>query len=363
MWVFGKAMLLLIFVAATSVAIAADDLTKLKASLAERFARYGTLRLEYTTTGPDPLDFSKSVGSKCLWERTAGQERYEVSFTPGDQSKSVLVFDGSRTTIIWHPDPHAKPTQGIVPAMGSANLYRGTFSTLDSSSNTAAWLLGLITGETRTSFLQIVSDLGATPIPEIEINDHSCLAWNVSGNLPDGGIYTGRLAVDVEAGWLPVLWETESKVPGQRDVLVRQTVTETMEIIDEKSGDRVSVPKVGQIVFRVDNGPEYPPLIIEFHHFTLGRSVSKERFLASIPDGYRVRDETSSSTHPKEYISGGPDAEQQYLAEIAAQTRAMQASQPAAIVNASIPEGSNWSLWLIVGAFVLAVGSLFARRL
>ena len=360
---FGKALLLLIFVAATSVATAADDLAKLKAALAERFATYGTLSLAFTTTGPDPVDFSKEVGSQCLWERTEGQERFEWSFTPGDESKSVLVFDGTRTTSIWNPDPHVNPTPGIMPAMGSANLYRETFSTLDSSSNTAAWLLGLITGETRTSFLQIVSDPSATPIPAIDINGHSCLAWKVSGNLPDGGTYLGRLAVDIEAGWLPVLWETESKVPGQRDVLVRQTVTETMEVVDEKSGDRVRVPKAGQIVFRVDNGLEDPPQFIEFHNFTLGRPVSKDRFLASIPDGYRVRDETSSSMHPKEYISGGPDAEQQYLAEIAAQTRTMQASQPITNVNASIPEGPRWSLWLIVVAAVLAIGSLYARRL
>ena len=125
----------------------------------------------------------------------------------------------------------------------------------------------------------------------------------------------------------------------------------------------MQVPRTGQIVWKLGEDPEERPQTIEFHRFVIGRLIPRERFQAVIPDGTEVRDYTKNKNSPREYISGGADAEKSHLAVIAAQSQAMQANPAVAIVNASIPAEPNWSLWLVGGAIVLAIVSLYARRL
>lgn len=358
----------LLILATVSPAATADDLAKLKASLAERFASYSTLSVEFTTSVPDPVDNSKTIGAWYLWERQDGKERLEGAESTGDGPKAIGTFDGTRNVVVGAALAPALPTDisnysgPPIARPGYAVIHAGTFSELQSQTNMIAWFLGLLTNETRSSLLDVLGSPHTKPIDPITVNGQLCSAWEVSGKLPDGGTYVGRLAVDVEAGWLPVQWETESTVPGERSVIIRQTVTESMEVVDEKSRIPMRVPRTGQVVWKMGDDPEERPQTIEFHRFIVGRPVSRERFEAVIPDGTEVRDYTKNKNSPREYISGGADAKRNHLARIAAQTQAMQENPPVAIINASIPAGPNWSLWLIVGAIILAVGSRYARR-
>lgn len=366
---FWRWLSVLLLLTSASAAAKADDLAKLKAALAERFASYGTLSVEFTTSVPDPVDNSKTNGAWSLWERQDGKERFEGAESASDRSKSIGTFDGTRNVIVGAALPPALPTDisnyagPPIPRPGYAIIHHGPFSELQSQTNMSAWFLGLLTNETRSSLLEVLDSPHTKPIDPLTVNGQLCSAWEMSGKLPDEGTYVGRLAVDVEAGWLPVLWETESTVPSERTVSIRQTVTEIMEVVDEKSGVPMQVPRKGQVVCKLGEEPEERPQTIEFHRFIVGRLIPNVRFQAVIPVGTEVRDYTQNKIIPKEYISGGADAEKNHLATIAAQSQAMQTNPSVAIVNASIPAGPNWSLWLIVGVIVLATGSLYARRL
>ena len=360
---FWRWLSVLLLLTSAHAAAKADDLAKLKASLAERFASYSLLHCEYTVTGPDPLDYSKSIGSQCLWEKATNRERLDITFSSEDGSRVVMIFDGTRTTSIGHPGPQRNLAPNAIRNSGSARISAGGFSSMESGINLAAAILGVGTLETRSSFLQILDDQLPNALSPSELNGHRCLSWSVRGTLPDGGTYTGQLTVDVEAGWLPVAWQVESTVPGEKKSITTQRVITTEIVVDERSGDQMTMPKTGEFSFRTEGDGEVPPRIIQFQQITLGRPFSNDRFRADIPDGYRVTNEMSQSSLRKEYISGGPEAEKKYLAEITAQVSAMQSSQPVKVFNASIPEGTGWSIWLIVGSAVLAIGSLYARRL
>lgn len=365
MWLWLTVLLILSTVAPSATA---DDLAKLKASLAERFASYATLDVEFTTSVPDPVDNSKTIGAWFAWERQDGKERFEGAETASDSLKSISTFDGTRTVFLGKALAPALPPDieysgPLIARPGYATIQLGPFSTDQSQSNMGARFLGLLMNETRSSLLDVLGNSDMKSIDSIIVNGQLCTAWEVSGKLPGGGTYVGRLAVDVAAGWLPVLWSTESTVSGERLVSIRQTVTEIMEVMDEKSGAPMQVPRKGQIAWRIGEGPEERPQTLELHRFIVGRPISSERFEAVIPDGIEVRDYTKNKNNPREHISGGADTEKSHLAAIAAQSQAMQKNSSVAIVDSSIPARPNWPIWIILGSVVLATGSLYARRL
>ena len=361
---FGKALLLLIFVAATSVATAADDLAKLKAALAERFAAYQSIRVEFTFAGRDPELPSVKVGSQCIWERVPGRERFEQTDMFGRDSTSLAVFDGVRTTSVWFPGPQTgeDPRYEGAVVTGYARLYKGSLSYDDSMSNAAAITFGLICSETGSSLLELLDNCDTTALSPAEVNGRQCLVWQVSGSMRSSGTFQGRLAVDSESDWMPVMFDVERHHPADGTVFRHAwNVLDTMAVHDDSTGLDIRVPKVTHFVEYSDGNVKGSPTVFDVQKFQLGFRDSAGRFQVAIPPGFRIVDETSAKT--KVFVSGGPQAEKIALAEIAANANRKNQNINSVTVNASQPEGTSWSLWLYLGSAVLALGSLYVRRM
>ena len=82
----------------------------------------------------------------------------------------------------------------------------------------------------------------------------------------------------------------------------------------------------------------------------------------TIPPGFDVKDETDPKSGVKRYVSGGAAAEKQRFSELAAQASIMNDMRQVQTVDASIPNGSRWTIWMFVVAIILAGVSLYVRR-
>ena len=351
----------LLTLSSASAAATADDLAKLKASLAERFVAYRSFSVEISSSGQDPGNPTSTIGSEAVWERSAGNERFELILLPSNDSKSVTIFDGVHTTSVWYPGPNTKDDPGYkgLQVSGAAQIRSGGFSYDDYGSNAAVNVFGLTCSETGTDMLELVNSHQFQAISPVNVGERECLAWSVSGHLRGNGTFQATLAVDAKAGWLPVQWEATRNHSADGSVFrTGWEVTESTLVTDTSSGQEFSVPKRARYT---ENGKESADVAI--HMNSLGVPVTSDRFQVSLPEGFRVADASVKSKPHKEYISGGPQAERAHLLSLAGQARVLNNGSQTMVFDASAPKGTLWSLWVLVIVFALIICSLYVRRL
>lgn len=356
MWMWRWLSVLLIL-ATVPVAVTADDLVKLKAAVAERFAAYRYLSLDWKSTSKDGMKGTEL----CHWMVSPERERFDFFPFRGDASHATTFFDGRNTTHIWFQE--AVDGASPLPKGGFVRIYKGPFSRSHTASNHAALILGVTCLEYGSPLVDFLNDFDPVPVEQVSVNGVSCLAWKVAFQDKAGSQFNGRLAVNESENWLPVLWETATTYKDDRTVIRTMRVQESIEVTDERTKNTIRIPSRGELLTRVQGGDELGNVPVELYNIKIGVQHPPESFRVAIPPGFRVTDETSGKAINPEYISGGVAAQKQRLAEIAESANSINRNVAVQKVDASIPKGSNWAIWSTVGAITLAGLSLYVRRL
>ena len=360
MWRWLSVLLIL---ATVTPAATADDSVKLQAALAERFAAYQNLSLDWTAkTKDDSSEFESDV---CHWVISSGRERIEIVPVRGEPSHEILVSDGTKTVRLWY----GANVDGSISQFQNrdAHVYRGSISQRHRNSNFAAYILGVICMGPGTRLVDLVDKFPPVSIDPVPVNGVPCLAWSVPFNDSTGAHYEGVLVVNQAEDWLPVLWETTQIQGNDRKLVCSVQVTESVEVFDEIAKTSIRVPSRGEFSVKLSAGDQSFLMNrtshVELHEINLGKQSAAETFQVTIPPGFDVMDETISKSGVRMYVSGGAAVEKQRLSELAARAASMNAMRAVQTVDASIPSGSPWAIWLFVAAIILAGVSLSVRRL
>lgn len=353
---------LLILATVTPAATADDRVNKLKAALAERFAAYQNLSLDWNAKTKD--DLSEFESDVCHWVVSHGKERIETFPVRSKSAHDLVVFDGTKTVRLLH-GPHVDGKMSQFQT-GEAHLYRGSISQRHTTSNFAAFILGVICMGPGTRIVDLVDKFPTASIDPIPINGVLCSAWSVAFEDSTGAHYDGVLAVNQSEDWLPVLWETTQNQGNDRKLVCSVKVTESVEVFDEIAKTSIRVPSRGEFSIKLSQGDQAVmsrTSNVELHEINLGKQQAAETFQVTIPTGFDVTDETDPKSGTRRYVSGGAAAEKHRISELAALATSMNNVRAAQTVDASIPNGSHWAIWLFVTAMTLAGVSLYVRRL
>ena len=355
-----RSAFVLLFLAMVSSNAMADELVKLKAALAERFSAYQNLSLDWNAKTKDQVSEFESVD--CHWIISSGKERIETAFL-GNLSHGVVVSDGTKTVKLSYAD-HVNGDLSQFQS-GGAHLYRGSISPRHSATNFPAFILGVICIETGMRLDDLVEKSSVVSIDPIPVNGVPCLAWKFTFEGSDKSLREGVLAVNQSEDWLPVLWETTQNQGNDRRLVCTVKVSESVEVFDEISKTSMRVPSRGEFSIKQSSGDQIAmnrTSHVELHEIKLGKQFAPETFQVTIPPGFDVTDETDPKSRVKRYVSGGAAAEKQRFSELAAQASIMNEMRQVQTVDASIPNGSHWAIWMFVVAIILASVSLYVRR-